>query len=98
APRDLIEDFAVEPIGRLAPLRRVAEVIPKAEADFSSIIAHDASLLAGTRRLVLSPRKPGSDLRRATVHKQLDAGDVGTVVGSEEHCGLAGIVGSPDPA
>src|SRR6266851_3074496 len=55
-PRDLIEDFAVEPIGWLAPLYWVAEVVPKAEADFSPIIAHDASLLAGRRRrLVLAP-------------------------------------------
>ena len=45
-----------------------------------------------------SPRKLSSDLRRATVHKQLDAGDVGTLVGSEEHCGLTEIVGCPDPA
>jgi hypothetical protein len=37
-------------------------------------------------------------LRRATVDKQLDAGDVGTVVGSEEHRGLAEIVGCADPA
>jgi len=35
APRDLIEDFAVEPVGWLAPLYWVAEVIPKAEANFS---------------------------------------------------------------
>ena len=32
APRDLIEDFAVQPVGGLAPLCRVAEVIPKTEA------------------------------------------------------------------
>jgi hypothetical protein len=55
APRDLIEDFAVETIGWLAPLCWVAEIIPKAEADFSPIIADDASLLAGRRRLVLVP-------------------------------------------
>src|SRR5207253_5213997 len=53
---------------------------------------------AGAAAWYWSPRKPGSDLRRATVHKQLDAGDIGTVVGSEEHCGLTEIVGCPDPA
>jgi hypothetical protein len=40
APRDLIEDFAVEAVGWLAPLCRVAEVIPKAEAYLSSLLAH----------------------------------------------------------
>jgi hypothetical protein len=41
ASRDLIEDFAVEPVGGLPPLRRVAEVVPNAKAYFSAVITHD---------------------------------------------------------
>jgi len=37
-PGDLIEDFAVEPVGGLPPLRRVAEVVPKAKAYFSAVV------------------------------------------------------------
>jgi hypothetical protein len=37
-------------------------------------------------------------LRHAAVDDEFDAGDIGAVVGSEEHCGFAEIVGSPDPA
>jgi hypothetical protein len=44
APRDLIEDFAVEPVGWLPPLRRVAEVIPKTKANFSAVVARDLPL------------------------------------------------------
>src|SRR6266404_7368350 len=33
APRDLIEDFAVEPVGRLPPLWWISEVIPKTKAE-----------------------------------------------------------------
>jgi hypothetical protein len=44
APRDLIEDLAVEPVGWLAPLRRVAEVIPKTKANFSAVVTHDLPL------------------------------------------------------
>src|SRR6516225_7021840 len=40
APRDLLEDFAVQAVGGLAPLHRVAEVIPKAEAYLSSLLTH----------------------------------------------------------
>jgi len=43
-PRDLIEDFAVEPVGGLPPLHRVAEVVPKAKAYFSAVITHDLPL------------------------------------------------------
>jgi hypothetical protein len=31
-PHDLLEDLAVEPVGRLAPLWRIPEVIPKTKA------------------------------------------------------------------
>jgi hypothetical protein len=41
APRDLIEDFAVEPVGGLAPLRWIAEVILQTKAYFS----HDSPLV-----------------------------------------------------
>jgi hypothetical protein len=37
-PGDLIEDFTVKPVGGLMSLLRVAEIIPKAKADFS--VAH----------------------------------------------------------
>jgi hypothetical protein len=40
APGDLVENLAVEPVGGLTPLLRVSEIIPKAEANFSSV-AHD---------------------------------------------------------
>src|SRR6267378_473826 len=43
APGDLIEDFAVQPVGGLAPLRRVAEVIPKTKAYFSTVVTPPAS-------------------------------------------------------
>jgi len=38
APGDLVEDFTVKPVGGLMPLLRIAEIIPKAKADFS--VAH----------------------------------------------------------
>ncbi len=41
APRDLVEDFAIEPIGGLPPLLWISEVIPKAEAYFSTVMIHD---------------------------------------------------------
>jgi hypothetical protein len=44
APADLIEDFAVQPVGGLAPLRRVAEVVPKTESYFSAVVTHDLPL------------------------------------------------------
>src|SRR5213593_3870738 len=31
-PDDLIEDLAIEPVGRLAPLGRISEVVPETEA------------------------------------------------------------------
>src|SRR5580704_2953940 len=40
APRDLVEDFAVQAVGGLTPLCWVAEVIPKAEPYLSSFLAH----------------------------------------------------------
>src|SRR5215471_2588974 len=40
APRDLFEDFAVEPIGGLAPLRRIAEVVPQTKAYLSTLLTH----------------------------------------------------------
>jgi hypothetical protein len=40
APRDLLEDFAVQAVGGPTPLCWVAEVIPKAEAYLSSFLAH----------------------------------------------------------
>jgi hypothetical protein len=45
APCDLIEDFAVEPVGRLAPLWWIAEVIPKTKAYFAPVVTHDPPLL-----------------------------------------------------
>src|SRR6267378_8531607 len=38
------------------------------------IISHDVFLLAGRRRLVLVPRKPGSDLRRGSSDRGADWG------------------------
>jgi hypothetical protein len=58
APRDLIEDFAVEPVGWLAPLRRVAEVIPKTKAYLSSV--HHGLLTdwdASTHLIKFAPRR-----------------------------------------
>jgi hypothetical protein len=45
APRDLIEDFAVEPVWGLAPLCRVAEVVPKTKAYLSTTVTHDWPLV-----------------------------------------------------
>ena len=92
APRDLIEDFAVEPVGGLAPLWRISEVVPKTKAYFSTVLK---SCLASPGRFGAPPWTAGrthSDLSRAAVHEQLDAGDVGTVVGSKEYRRLAQIV------
>src|SRR5271169_7161726 len=38
APRDLIEDFAVEPVGGLVPQCWISEVIPKTKAYFSTVV------------------------------------------------------------
>src|SRR4029077_6512720 len=46
APHDLFEDFVVEPVGRLLPLRRIAEIVPQSEAQLISI--------CGTHRVLLS--------------------------------------------
>jgi hypothetical protein len=40
----LIEDFAVKTVGGLAPLWRIAEVVPKAKAYFSAVVTHDLPL------------------------------------------------------
>jgi hypothetical protein len=40
APRDLIEDFAVEPVGGLAPLGRIAEVVPQTKTYLSTALTH----------------------------------------------------------
>jgi hypothetical protein len=42
APRDLIEDFAVEPVGGLMPLWRIAEVIPQTKPYFSTAVVHNS--------------------------------------------------------
>ena len=41
-PYNLVENFAIEAIVRLAPLRRIAEVVPEAETDFFAV-AHGIS-------------------------------------------------------
>jgi hypothetical protein len=44
APHDLIDYFVVEPVRRLLPLRRIAEVIPEAEAQLVTLFrAHRLS-------------------------------------------------------
>ena len=40
APRDLIEDFAVEPVGGLTPLCWISEVVPKTKAELSTAVSH----------------------------------------------------------
>jgi hypothetical protein len=44
SPCDLVEDFAVKPVGGLAPLRWVAEVVPKTKAYLSAVVTHDLPL------------------------------------------------------
>jgi len=44
-PRDLIEDFAVEPVGGLAPLCWISEVIPQTKTELSTAVTHDRPLL-----------------------------------------------------
>src|SRR5229473_1074604 len=41
-PYNLVEYFAIEAVIRLTPLRRIAEVVPEAEADFF-VVAHEMS-------------------------------------------------------
>src|SRR5215831_12207619 len=40
APRNLIENFTVEPVGGLAPLGRIAEVVPQTKAYLSTALTH----------------------------------------------------------
>jgi hypothetical protein len=41
ASGNLIEDFAIKPVGGLAPLLRIAEIIPKGEANLSCVVHAD---------------------------------------------------------
>src|SRR6266481_473031 len=52
SPRDLIEDFAVEPVGGLPPLWWISEVVPKTKAELSTVVTHDSPLLIDQRRLI----------------------------------------------
>jgi len=49
APRDLIENLAVEAIRCLPPLRRISEVIPKTETYFAIVLIHGLQLLTTFR-------------------------------------------------
>jgi hypothetical protein len=46
APGDLMEDLAVEAVGGLVPLWRIAEVVPQAKANFSVVVIHDLPRLS----------------------------------------------------
>src|ERR1700733_5147883 len=93
APDDLVEDLAVEAVGGLTPLNRSPEV--RSRGFYGVHLLRD---LPNDRRAFSTHSWPRtSDLSRAAVHEEFDAGDVGAVVGGEKYRRLAEIVGHTQP-
>ena len=83
APNDLIKNLSVEPVGGLAPLGRISEVVSKTKAYFSIVLTHGITFLLVTK-LAKFPSSPGrkqdshrsfSRIRQRTDQPRAEAGE-----------------------